>query len=207
MFSSFIGVSQYKQVFSSTVSGQLWMRQMLCCCASCLAREWGNCALKEYVDAPKLVNLNIQLNLEDDEDVFNDVEVTESGVPYEVTDLFHDNVDEMGDSVNTPLRQSSLCVSHQDHEENILDIGSVYAVQDGSVTGFQLYKCCGVTPETGIGRAIEISDSEEPNGFFGLTISNSSCCFDRSLVFSTVDISKKGIRKSVLEGLLLFVSQ
>ena len=141
MFSSFIGVSQYKQVFSTNVSGQLWMRQRLCCCASCLAREWGNCALKEYGDAPKLVNLNVQLNLEDYEDVFNDVEVTEPGMLYEVTDFFLDNIDEMGD---TRPRQSSLCVSHQDHEESILEIGSVYAVRDGSVTGFQLYKCCGM---------------------------------------------------------------
>ena len=66
-----------------------------------------------------------------------------------------------------------------------------------------------VTPETGIGWPIEISDREELQGFYGLTVSNTSCSFDRSLVFTAVDIyiSKKGIRKSVVEVLPLFVSQ
>ena len=63
-----------------------------------------------------------------------------------------------------------------------------------------------VTPETGIGWPIEISDREELQGFYGLTVSNTSCSFDRSLVFTAVDISKKGIRKSVVEVLLLFES-
>ena len=46
MLCIFLGVSKFKQLFSTGTKGKVWLRQRTCCCGPCLARDWDECQLK-----------------------------------------------------------------------------------------------------------------------------------------------------------------
>ena len=48
------GVSKYKQAFGTGEALSLLVREKMCCCLSCLDRNFEDCELKTYVDFPKL---------------------------------------------------------------------------------------------------------------------------------------------------------
>ena len=43
---TFEGVSKFKQAFGTDAPFQLLVRHKLCCCQSCIARDFGDCELK-----------------------------------------------------------------------------------------------------------------------------------------------------------------
>jgi len=54
------GVSKIHQAFSTGERGKLLVRSRICCCKPCLKRNWQNCELKEYVEAPTEVQFSFK---------------------------------------------------------------------------------------------------------------------------------------------------
>ena len=51
------GVSKFKQAFGTGTAFQLMVRKKICCCVACLAQDFEDCELKDYVDLPKMIHL------------------------------------------------------------------------------------------------------------------------------------------------------
>ena len=52
VISPIVGVSQFKQAFSTGVGLKLLVRSRLCCCQSCLARDFSKCTLQVTFGPP-----------------------------------------------------------------------------------------------------------------------------------------------------------
>merc|ERR1719186_1663855 len=53
-----VGVSQYKQAFSTGDKYKLLVRNHACCCKQCLLGEFESCDIKDYTAIPKAVSFS-----------------------------------------------------------------------------------------------------------------------------------------------------
>merc|ERR1719186_318586 len=185
-----VGVSQYKQAFSTGDKYKLLVRNHACCCTQCLLGEFESCDIKDYTAIPKAVSFTPK------------VVPTPSLRSTDVQNQLDNEIVNSEQTVET------------DAIEFVTEPGKIYVVLGDSIEGYYFVKCLLSSSDSFKGKYLSVCCGEGGSETIVLKENRETDCFEYesvvSEVFCVTEVNAKKmfvINKEQLNDILVTIGE